>query len=91
MCRSTPGNPSRARRSEEGLLRECLLCYHVYRKAADEPRFTWIGTVQATSASTYTFSDTTVTKADYTYYVTAFKPFSGTPGEEPRWTVKTGH
>jgi len=61
--------------------------YRVYRKALDEIHFTKVGTVPWTASGTFSFPDTSVTKADYTYYVTAWNQ---TTGEESAATPESG-
>ena len=61
--------------------------YRVYRKASDETHYTKVGTVGCTASWRPPFPDTSVTKADYTYYVTAWNQ---TTGEESGATSESG-
>jgi hypothetical protein len=48
--------------------------YRIYRKALDEAHFVFLGSMNATDCgANCVYHDKTVTKADYTYYVTAYK------------------
>ncbi len=54
--------------------------YRIYRKASDEAHFMLVGTqLYVAGTTSYTYDDTTVTKGDYTYYVTGRKFIS------PNW------